>query len=63
MLVALSCEARGEVDDLVRKAVTAGGRTFKAPMDYGFMYGESFQDLDGHIWELLWMDPAAIKKG
>ena len=62
VLVCLSCEGRGEVDDLVRKAVAAGGRTFRAPMDYGFMYGQSFQDPDGHVWELMWMDPSAIKK-
>ena len=61
VLVALSCENRGQVDDVVRKAVAAGGKTFKEPMDYGFMYAQSIQDLDGHIWEWLWMDPAAIK--
>ena len=63
VLVALSCEGRGEVDDLTRKAVAAGGKTWKPPVDYGFMYGQSFQDLDGHIWELIWMDPSAVKKG
>ena len=61
VLVCLSCEGRGEVDDLVRKAVAGGGKTFRDPQDYGFMYGQSFQDLDGHIWELMWMDPAAVK--
>lgn len=61
VLVALSCESRGEVDDLTRKAVASGGRTWKPPMDHGFMYGQSFQDPDGHIWELIWMDPSAIK--
>ena len=63
VLVCLSCESRGEVDDVVRKAVAAGGRTFKEPQDYGFMYGQSFHDLDGHIWEWIWMDPSAIKQG
>jgi predicted lactoylglutathione lyase len=63
VLVALSCEGRGEVDDIVRKAVAAGAKTFKPPMDYGFMYGQSFQDLDGHVWEWIWMDPKAIQKG
>ena len=61
VLVCLSCEGRGEVDDLVGRAVAAGGRTFSPPMDYGFMYGRSFQDPDGHVWELMWMDPAAVK--
>ena len=61
VLVCLSCESRAEVDDVVRKAVAAGGRTFKEPMDYGFMYAQSFQDPDGHIWEWIWMDPAHVK--
>jgi len=63
VLVCLTCESRGQVDGVVNKAVAAGGRTFKAPIDYGFMYGQSFQDLDGHIWEWIWMDPSAIKQG
>ncbi len=63
VLVCLSCEGRGEVDDMVRKAVAGGAKTFKDPMDYGFMYGRSFQDLDGHVWELMWMDPSAVKQG
>ena len=63
VLVCLSCESRGQVDEVVAKAVAAGGRTFKGPMVYGFMYGHSFQDPDGHIWEWIWMDPAAVKQG
>jgi uncharacterized protein len=59
VLVCLSCENRGEVDDLVRKAVAAGGSTYNDPQDYGFMYGHGFQDIDGHIWELAYMDPSA----
>lgn len=59
VLVALSCESREEVDDLVNKACAAGGKTFKQPQDYGFMYSHAFQDLDGHVWELLWMNPEA----
>jgi predicted lactoylglutathione lyase len=47
---------------MVSKAVAAGGTTWKAPQDYGFMYGHSFRDLDGHIWEHIWMDPAALAK-
>ena len=62
VLVCLSRESRAEVDDVVAKAIAAGAKTFKEPMDYGFMYGQSFHDLDGHIWEWIWMDPAAIKK-
>lgn len=55
VLVALSCDSRDEVDDLVRKAVAAGGNTYSDPQDHGFMYAHGFQDLDGHIWELLYM--------
>ena len=59
VLVCLSCESRAEVDDLVAKAVAAGGRAPRPPQDHGFMYGHGFEDLDGHIWELAWMAPAA----
>lgn len=59
VLVCLSCESRAEVDELVRKAVAAGGTAPNAPQDHGFMYGHGFEDLDGHVWELVWMDPAA----
>ena len=63
VLVALSAENREGVDDLVRKAVAAGGTTYNKPQDYGFMYGHGFQDLDGHIWETFYMDPKAVKQG
>jgi predicted lactoylglutathione lyase len=59
VLVCLSCESRAQVDEQVRKAVAAGGTTYGAAKDHGFMYGHGFQDLDGHIWELMWMDPGA----
>jgi uncharacterized protein len=59
VLICLSCDSRAEVDELVRKAVAAGGSTPNAPQDHGFMYGHGFQDLDGHIWELMYMDPSA----
>ena len=59
VLICLSCASRAEVDELVRKAVAAGGSTPNAPQDHGFMYGHGFQDLDGHIWELMYMDPNA----
>jgi predicted lactoylglutathione lyase len=60
-LFALSCDSRAEVDDLVRKAVAAGGSHAMPPQDHGFMYGWSFYDVDGHHWEVVWMDPAAIQ--
>lgn len=62
-LIALSCESRAEVDELVAKAIAAGGRYAMKAQDHGFMYGWSFYDLDGHHWELVWMDPAALEQG
>jgi predicted lactoylglutathione lyase len=59
VLVCLSCESRAEVDELVKKAVAAGASAPNAPQDHGFMYGHGFQDLDGHIWELAYMEPNA----
>jgi len=59
-LFALSCESRAEVDELVRRAVAAGGGHAMDPIDHGFMYGWSFYDPDGHHWEVFWMDPNAM---
>jgi predicted lactoylglutathione lyase len=59
VLVCLSCESREEVDALVAKALAAGGAAPRPPQDHGFMYGHAFEDLDGHIWELAYMDPNA----
>ena len=59
VLLCLSCESRAEVDEMVAKAVAAGGTVPRAPQDYGFMYGHGFQDIDGHLWELSYMDPNA----
>jgi uncharacterized protein len=59
VLVCLSCDSRDEVDALVKKALAAGGSAPNAPQDHGFMYGHGFEDLDGHVWELVWMDPKA----
>ena len=56
VLVCLSLESRQEVDAMVNKAVAAGGSTYKESQDHGFMYGHGFQDLDGHIWELIYME-------
>lgn len=58
-LLAVSCASRAEVDELVDKALAAGGRPAMEPQEHGFMYGRSFYDLDGHQWEVLWMDPRA----
>jgi uncharacterized protein len=60
-LLALSCDSRAEVDALVKKAFAAGGQPAMDPQDHGFMYGWSFYDLDGHHWEIFWMDPQAAR--
>ena len=60
VLVCLSCESRDEVDALVKKAIAAGGTAPNAIQDHGFMYAHGFEDLDGHVWELVWMDPKAV---
>lgn len=61
VLVTLSAESREEVDRLADAALAAGGGPAKDPMDLGHMYGRSFTDLDGHHWEVFWMDPAAVQ--
>jgi predicted lactoylglutathione lyase len=60
-IIALSAESRDGVDELVDKALQAGGKPSQDPMDEGFMYGRSFQDPDGHLWEVVWMDPSVIE--
>ncbi|HEY0015085.1 MAG TPA: VOC family protein [Longimicrobium sp.] len=61
VLVALSAESREAVDAMVNAALAAGGSPANDPQDHGFMYGWSFQDPDGHIWEVMWMDPAFVQ--
>jgi predicted lactoylglutathione lyase len=58
-ITCLSCESRAEVDEIVAKAVRAGGKTPRPPQDYGFMYSHGFDDIDGHTWEFVYMDPNA----
>ena len=60
-LFALSCDSRAEVDEIVKKAIAAGATHAMDPQDHGFMYGWSFYDLDGHHWEIFWMDPKAAQ--
>lgn len=63
VLICLSADSRDEVDNIVAKATSAGGRADPGPkQDYGFMYGRSFEDPDGHIWEVMWMDVEAAKQ-
>ncbi len=64
VLICVSADSREAVDGQVDKAVKAGGKADPTPtQDYGFMYGRSFEDPDGHIWEVMWMDPTAIPAG
>jgi uncharacterized protein len=59
-ILSLSADSREAVDDLCDWALAAGGSVANDPVDQGFMYGRSFQDLDGHLWEVIWMDPAEV---
>lgn len=59
LVICLSCESREEVDSLIAKAVAAGGRTPHPPKDHGFMYDQGFEDIDGHLWNLVWTAPEA----
>jgi predicted lactoylglutathione lyase len=61
-IIALSAESREDVDAFADKALQLGGSPAKEPMDFGFMYGRSFHDPDGHHWEVVWMDPAALEQ-
>jgi predicted lactoylglutathione lyase len=61
VLVALAVESKAKVDELADTALKAGATKTLEPQDHGFMYERSFNDLDGHIWEIFWMDPAAVQ--
>ncbi|MET0542714.1 MAG: VOC family protein [Variovorax sp.] len=60
VLLCLSADSRAEVDGMVAKAVAAGGSTPNKPQDHGFMYQHGFEDLDGHLWEVAYMDMSAF---
>jgi uncharacterized protein len=61
-LLCLSADSREAVDEVVDGAVLAGGLDVRTE-DHGFMYGRSYSDLDGHVWEVMWMDPRAVEAG
>jgi predicted lactoylglutathione lyase len=61
-IIALGLDSRAQVDDLADKALAAGGSASNDTNDQGFMYTRSFSDLDGHLWELFYMDPASINQ-
>ena len=60
VLTCLSAESKDAVNKLVDKALAAGATETRDPQDYGFMFGRSFNDLDGHIWDIMWMDQSAV---
>jgi len=62
VILALSAESREKVDRMISKAIEAGGRESREPQDYGWMYGRGFQDTDGHLWEILYMDESGVKE-
>lgn len=57
VVICLSCESREEVDSLIAKAAAAGARVPHPPEDHGFMYDQGFEDIDGHLWNLVWAAP------
>ncbi len=61
VLVCLSAESRAAVEEIIRKAVAAGGRIYNEPQDHGFMYCHGFEDLDGHQWEFAFMEPSHVQ--
>lgn len=62
VIIALSADSREQVDEIVTKALEAGGKHSNDPADHGFMYTRSFQDLDGHLWEVMYMDPSTVEQ-
>ena len=64
VMLCLSRDSRAHVDATLADVAAAGGNAdCDPPQDYGFMYGRSFEDLDGHNWEVMWMDQAAVEQG
>jgi predicted lactoylglutathione lyase len=63
VIVALSADSREKVDEMINKVIEAGGIEPKEPQDHGWMYGRSFQDIDGHLWEIFYMDSSAVNQG
>lgn len=62
VIVALSADSKEKVNEIVNKALEAGGKASNEPIDHGFMYGWSFQDIDGHLWEFIYMDESAVNQ-
>jgi predicted lactoylglutathione lyase len=62
-ILCISAESREDVDAVADAALGSGGSVAGEPMDHGFMYGRSFHDPDGHLWEVMWMSPEAVEQG
>ncbi|MDQ3847849.1 MAG: VOC family protein, partial [Thermoproteota archaeon] len=62
VIVALSAESREKVDQMMNRVIDAGGRESREPQDHGWMYGRSFEDVDGHLWEIIYMNETALQK-
>ena len=62
VIVALSTESREKVDQMINNVIEAGGKEHRKPQDHGWMYGRSFEDINGHLWEVIYMDKNALKK-
>ncbi|MDQ1910795.1 VOC family protein [Paenibacillus sp. GD4] len=60
VILAISADSKEQVDEIVNKAIAAGGKPSNETQDQGFMYYGSFQDIDGHLWEVVYMDPSAV---
>ncbi|WP_422656973.1 VOC family protein [Paenibacillus sp. EC2-1] len=62
VIIAISAENREQVDEIVNKALAAGGQPTNDPVDHGFMYSRSFEDINGHLWEVVYMDPSTVEQ-
>ena len=62
VIIALSTESREKVDQMINDVIEAGGKESRKPQDHGWMYERSFQDINGHLWEIIYMDEKALKK-
>ena len=62
VMIALSCESKEAVNSTMENALKGGAKEYRDPMDYGFMFQRTYEDLDGHIWELIYMDMSKFPK-
>jgi uncharacterized protein len=62
VIVALSTESREKVDQMMNRVLEAGGKESREQQDHGWMYGRGFQDIDGHLWEIIYMNETALQK-